>query len=561
MPPDRIAECKTLSQRAWEDKRPWDRMSQAITEQCYPIRASYTKTLEVGDAFGDAIMDGTTVNAREELGNTVDAMLRQGDWFKVGTGDDDRDEDPMVARPLERSTMILKNMIRDPRMNFGPATKEADHDYVSVGQAVLTVEDTRDRKFIRTRAWHPGTCAWLLDEDAKLLAMFRKVKVPVHEIKRKLENGEWNGGNEQALLAYTLMCKDKPNQKIEIMHVFMQTEMLYAHDGAAMRKRQNTPWMSIYLDIERDVCLHERGEPLNMYVLPRWRSFGNATCGFSPSGLNSLGDARMLQQLAMMILETAEKNLDPPMVGSLEVFTRDINIMSGGFTFIDLPEDTSLKDVMTTIAPGELRSGLELKQDVRALIIEAWLLNKLYLPSAREMRELEVAVRTEEFRRAALPFFQPIETDYHPGLLGAIFDRAVFKGLIPSAIFPAQLQDADVHFTFTSPLNEAEGRKVVESFNIAVTTIAAGAQVDPSVNMLFDMKKATMDAVRGAGAKADWILEGRMLKQRLQEAEQATQLQRAAQIANETAVTTSNVAGAKQAADVSGLTEEISAAA
>ena len=102
------------------------------------------------------------------------------------------------------------------------------------------------------------------------------------------------------------------------------------------------------------------------------------------------------------------------MIGDVGTFTRDQNLYSGGFTYVDLPEGRALQDVMTTINTSQgLQQGMELKQDIRALISDAFLLNKLYLPSARDMRELEVAVRTEEFRRAALPFFTPIETEYH----------------------------------------------------------------------------------------------------------------------------------------------------
>lgn len=548
-----------LATRVWADKRPWDDMAQSICEQCYPIRASYNRQVALGDSYAQDLMDSTPVNAREELGNTIDAMLRQGPWFKLGTGDDDRDQHAENAKPLERGTMLMMKGIEDPRMGFKTATKEADHDYVSVGQAVLSVEDTIDRRFVRVRAWHPASCAWWNDEDGNLIAMFRKLSMPVAEIARAMKTGRWNGGDLPVALQ-TLLGKE-PNTKVKLMHCFCRTEMIYGDLGEEMRKHKNSEWLSVYMWIEGSVALHEFGEPLNFYVTPGWRKLSDMPYAISPAGLNSLGDERMLQQLAMIILETGEKSLDPPMVGSAEVFTRDINMMSGGFTYVDLPEDASLRDVMATIPSGELRAGLELKQDARACIIDAWLLNKLYLPSAKDMRELEVAVRTEEFRRAALPFFQPIETDYHPALLGRIFDRMMLRKLIPADMFPPSLGGMDIHWSFTSPLNEAEGRKVVEAYNMSVQSIAAGAQIDETVGTLFDMKVATMDAVRGAGAKASWILTGKALKQKQAEADQAKQLADASAIANQTALTASNMSAAKQAVDGSGLMEEMQPAA
>ena len=54
-------------------------------------------------------------------------------------------------------------------------------------------------------------------------------------------------------------------------------------------------------------------------------------------------------------------------------------------------------------------------------------------------------------------------------------------GIIDPNVFPRELRDTDLHFTFNSRFREAEGKKLVESYNVAVQTIAAGSQVDQTV--------------------------------------------------------------------------------
>jgi hypothetical protein len=67
------------------------------------------------------------------------------------------------------------------------------------------------------------------------------------------------------------------------------------------------------------------------------------------------------------------------------------------------------------------------------------MINKLTMPSVREMREVEVMARIEEFRRAALPFFTPIEQEYHTQVLGLLFDMMQAREMFPPGMFPQEL--------------------------------------------------------------------------------------------------------------------------
>jgi hypothetical protein len=400
------------------------------------------------------------------------------------------------------------------------------------------------------RAWHPGTCAWLDDDDGQTNVVHRKFTMQARIVKRMVETGRWEGPLDRDI---EMMCRDNPGKEINFLHIVMPSDEVYGSDGKKMRDLRH-PFVSCYIDVDHRQKMHESGEPLMPYMAPRWRRLSGFNFGFSPAAMNSLPDARMLQDMARVILEQGEKAVDPPIIGAGEVFTRDMNLYAGGFTYVDMPAGAKLGDLMTTVETSEgLRTGVELKQDVRALITEAFLLNKLYLPGAREMRELEVAVRTEEFRRAALPFFTPIESEYHTPLLGKVFDRAVLMGLIPREMFPEELTDEEVRFTFHSPLNEAEGKAMVESFNIMMQTVAASAQVDETVANIINIREATRDAVRGGGAKATWLLSEKEMKKKDVEAEQVQQLRQGAQIAREGAGVVSDVSNAAMAAEQAGL--------
>lgn len=547
----KVSELLSVSEKLFDDKRAWDQLCQDLAENYYPLRADFTtRGSWASGAFSSNIMDSTPVNSREELGNAIGSMLRQGDWFQMGTGDDDRDALVENSRALNRGTKLLRAIIRDPRCNFQPATKEADHDYVTFGTPVLSVEENITRDFTRVRAWHPGDCAWERDDDGEVNVLHRKFIMTARNAKALHESGKWNGELHDSIRK---ACEREPNKTFNFLSIVMPVEGLYGWDAKTMRSFGRNDYVSIYIDVDNKTVVHERGEPMFPYIVPRWMQLGRHPWGFSPAALNAIPDSRMLQSLAMIILEQGEKALDPPMVGSSEIFTRDINLYAGGFTYVDLPENAKLGDLMTTVQTSEgLQAGLELKADARALIVQSFLLNKLFLPNASDMRELEVMVRTEEFRRAALPFFNPIETDYHPRLLGKIFERAVLIGQIDASMFPAELADADVRFTFNSPLNEAEGKLLVDKYNMVVQTVATGAQIDQTVPTLLNIRKATEDAVKGL-ADPTWLYTGREKKQKDADAAQEQAFAKAAQLANQGSMAATNVATAKGAVEQAGL--------
>lgn len=498
-----------ISDSLFSKKLQWNQLCQTIAFQFYPLRSDFTRTFTLGTDFSTGIMDGSTTNARETLGNAIDSMLRQGDWFQVGTGDRIRDQQEDNATALAYATRKLKGIVEDARSNFRPAVKEGDMDWVSFGQPVFSVEASAGRNYIIFKPWHPRDCAWLVNDDKKVDVNHRKIYMQARNIKRKFDEGTWTGTMHPDI---TKACQKQPDQPFDIRHILMPMDEAYGSDPKKMRQMRHK-YLSLYIDMEHRCILNEAPSRIFNYVLPGWKRLGDWPQGFSPAAINSLPDARMLQDMARVILEQGEKAVDPPIVGSGEIFTRDINLYAGGFTYVDMPAESSdLRQHMTTVDTGQgLPMGLQLKQDVRSLITDAWLLNKLFLPDLREMTAYEAAQRTEEFRRAALPFFTPIQSEYHSPLLGTAFDLGCNMGLIDVQQFPPALHGQDIVFQFASPLEAAEGAMVVKSYQEAYTIISTSAQLDPTIANIFNIRQGTVDAVRGAGAPPEWILSGQAL--------------------------------------------------
>lgn len=550
MTDSRADELCSITSALFSKKQPWNSLCQSIADIDYPMRADFTSDITLGDDFAGLVMDSFTINSRETLGNAIDSMLRQGEWFQIGTGDEERDNRPANAIALKRGTEMLRRVVKDPRTNFDVAMKEADHDWVAFGNPVLSWEEAPTRDSLVLRAWHPKLCAWMVDEAGKINANHRRMNMQARNIRRKFVTGQWKGRLHKDI---EQCCKTEPMREFPIAHILMPIDEIYGDDHKMMRQHKHK-FISIYIDETHREILNELGSKVFNYIIPRYRTLTGIAQGFSPHAINSLPDARMLQAMALVILEQGEKAVDPPIVGASDVFVREMNLYAGGFTSVDLEANQDLRHAMQVVETSQgLQTGLQLKQDVRQLIAEAWLLNKLFLPNVREMRELEVMVRTEEFRRAALPFFNPIESQYHSPILSTGFEMAVNMGQIDGRIFPEELQDEDVSFTFTSPIKEAEGQKVVAAFHASVAIVSASAEVDKSIADMFDLRRATIDAVRGAQAEPEWFKTEDQQKQAAAEGDQVAKLQKTASLLQQGAVATQDVANAKVAAEQAGL--------
>lgn len=494
----RARELVSIGDKLFAKKGQWDSLMQEVAEYIFPMRADFTQSFTLGDDFSMDLMDSYQVQARETLGNTIGALLRQGEWFAVKTGLDEVDEDPANARWLEYATNHFRRLVYDRRANFVRSTNEADHDWVAFGNPVLSVEESPDRTHFLFRTWHPKECAWMLNQVGRIDHVQRHMPMTARNIVKRWAKAPLHQDIKDA-------AEKDPSKEFKVRHIVLPFEEIYADDKAKRRQYKDNPFCSLYIDCEHEEVLGEGPLPVFNYIIPRWRTVSSFPQGFSPAAINSLPDVRMLQSLARILLEQGEKAVDAPMFARGEIFRDAVNRYAGGLTYVDLEADQKIQDAIFTEQPSSgLSFGMEMKQDVRNLIAEAFLLNKIMLPP-QQKTAFETQARLEEYRRAILPFTGPIESEYHLPLLDVAFQMAVRNNAFKIDEMPKALSERDVTFTFEGPLNTAEGRQNVQAFQESIQIVAGAAQIDKSVATLIDWQKATKDAVRGTQAPADWF--------------------------------------------------------
>ncbi|TXJ25389.1 MAG: hypothetical protein E6Q24_14755 [Chitinophagaceae bacterium] len=475
---------------------------QEVAENFYPERADFTVRRSLGTDFADNLTTSYPLMARRELGNSFSFMLRptEKSWFHMTVKDEMADDfgaeiqDPDAKAWLQWAEKVQRKAMYDRSSMFIRATKEADHDFAAFGQCAISVEFNRLRTGLLYRCWHLRDMAWQENAEGKLGTIARKWKPTVRELVNLF-------GASKLHTETVKQAEKSPFEEADCMHIVVEADMC--------SEKFNTPYVSIYYDCAHFHTIEKVGVYSPIYVIPRWQTVSGSQYAYSPATVAALPDARLIQAMTLTMLEAGEKATNPPMIAVQEAIRSDISIYAGGITWVDSAYDERLGEVLRPISQDKtgLPLGLDMTREIRAMIAEAFYLNKLTLPQrAPEMTAYEVGQRIQQYIRDALPLFEPMETEYNGAICEETFNLLMRAGAFGSMLdLPKSLLDADIQFKFESPLHEAIEREKGNRFLEAQSYIAATVQLDPSTALVVDAKKALRDVLDAIGVPAQWI--------------------------------------------------------
>lgn len=525
-------------------------MCQEIALIFYPERASFTSKMPLDADFNGHNMDSFPCLLRRELGNAMSATLRPRDqpWFRATTGVDGIDRNGEASRYLEYITETMKRTLYNRKAKFIRATKEADHDFVTFGQAIISVEESPDRTHLFFRTHHFRDCAWLENNLCEVDHLHRKDRMPARAMIRLF-------GVKNVHESVRKAVEKEPGREFNYRVIVMPAdEYDYLEVGDKVKgKEGKLPFVIIYVDTDNHKIMREGGLPFFIYNVPRWHTVPGSQYAFSPATTTALPDGRMAQSLARILLEAGEKIVDPPMIATDEA-VREVNLQAGALSWVDREYDERFGSALRPIEmKGDIGTGFKMRQDVREILSKAFFIDKLALPEAgKQMTAYEIRTRLEEHVRNLLPLFEPMEMEYNMGLLDRAFEHMQRMKMFDYEDMPDILSKRDISWAFKNPMQEASERILVEQFqeNLGIEKMAmeAGATT-PRLNV----SKARDDALRGTGAPARWRKTDPEIEQEEQEAAAKKRLDAAAQEIAGGAAVAGQVGAAAQSLQTAGM--------
>jgi len=504
MADSRAKELVDLGNRLFTKRDPLLSLWQEIADNFYTERADFLTTHLPGDDFAEHLQDSYPTLLRRELGNSISSMLRPRDrqWFRLSTLDEERDQNPENAAYMEYVVRKMHRSMYDSRTKFVRATKEGDHDFVTFGQAVITVEESRDREHLFYRTFHLRDCAWLENHVGDVDHLHRKDKMSARAMIQYFGESKVHKTVREAM-------KKNPGQEFNVRCIVMPAEEYDLHGKGKdkMGKKRKLPFIVVYIDADNCVMLKESPLADFPYIIPRWHTVSGMQYAYAPTTCIALPDARMIQQMARIILEAGEKSIDPPVV-AVEEAVREVNLAAGAITWADLSFDGKLREAVQPINLNhDMTTAFAMREDMRELLQKAWFIDKLQMPNAQgadTMTAREVSVRQQEFVRNLLPLFEPMEVEYNTKLLDKSYTLLRGMGLLPSEEVPKDLAGTDVSWAFESPVQEGSSRLAVSQFQEALQLVAASMEMGVKSNPI-DIDLALRDAIRGVSAPSRWF--------------------------------------------------------
>lgn len=521
----RVENLKKRGDKLFTDKQTLNSLHQEIAENFYPERADFTVSRWLGEEFAGNLTTSYPLLARRDMGNILASMLRPqaNEWFHMVPSDMER-EDYEAKRWLQSRGKIMRRAMYDRQAQFVRATKEADHDFVTFGSAVISVEMNYRAQALLFRTWHLRDMAWSEDYTGQVGEVHRQCKnKTVSQVSQ-----EFNGNISKE--AKLILAKN-PMSYLEYRHCVMPAS---DYEGES---KFRTPFVSIYYECQTGHVLKEEGASDLIYAIPRWQTVSGSQYAYSPCTVAALPDARLIQAMTLTLLEAGEKAVNPPLIATEEAVRSDLQMFAGGVTYVDREYDERIGAALRPldiVNGNAIPLGMDMREDIKQMIAQAFYLDKLNLPPSdgREMTAYETQQRMSEYIRNALPLFETLEQDYNAAICEMTFNRLLENGAFgPNDEIPQSLQGADVQFRFESPLREAIERKAanvfVESSQLLAQAAAMGYAEAPA---LLDAESMLRDALEGIGVETQYIkskedmAEMKEMQAAQQEAQQAIAL-------------------------------------
>lgn len=482
-----------------------DTFRQEVALNFAPWHASFTTELNLGDDFAAHLIDGTPLLLARDFIGQVGAMTRPpGKQYFWHRSHMDRINESREAREYLdwRSTQMMRIMT-DRVTGFQRATKQADEFFALFGDAVLSVDLSSHQDSLRVRSWHSKDCVWAIGHENKADTITRREMVPARIMRQRY--GEKNL-HENVKTA----CEKNPDQEFEVRHEVLPADEYDYYKPSLKRKAGQ--WASVWIDATNKKVLRETTQSTFRYVIPRWVTLPGWAYAISPATTIALPDARLIQQQAGAILEAAEKQVNPPTVAYADSFRGDFSLAAGHITWIDRQWDNKSQDPVT---PLELAKNFGLGVDsllrTEAQLSRAFYLDVLRMPDTRRSKStVETQFLIDEYVRAALPLFAPIQSEYIEALLFEVDGMIELAGGYDRER-PAILRNEDLTFSWDNPLSEMIERQQAQmvyatsALAQSIAGLEAAAQQATALKQINTIKM-TRDSVMAVGA-AKWLLD------------------------------------------------------
>ena len=419
------------------------------------------------DVYDDTAINGADGLAASLHGSLTSPAIR---WFdlKFDTPELQKDLESQVW--LESCAKICWSNIQ--KSNFNMEVAEGYLDLVSFGNTTITQEPNGNGltwNGIGFESIPLRETYFEETETGQVRASYRHLQWKPSQFISKF------GDNVPDIIKARYESADQ--NKISVIFCIYPNPDAQDSTGATITTVQRRPYLKKYILLEG---AEQVGETDGCYEMPvyavRWRRAPGSQWGYGPGHL-ALPTVLTINELVKMVLEAAEKVIDPPSLVRRRAAVTDLDLSPGGHVIVD--------DINNSLKPYESASRFDVSalqvSDLRDMIRRLFHVDQLELKESPAMSATEVMVRYELMNRLLGPTMGRLQSD----LLNPLVTNT-FKMLFRAKQFPepprlVREMEGEMRIEYTGPLSRAQKSDEVTSVERWLTNIANFAQIFPEL--------------------------------------------------------------------------------
>jgi hypothetical protein len=516
-------DCKKLVaryHRLQSDRKITEEVWELIERFIYPIGGS--KYFQPLSTEGEMqwrrryIYDDTAINGADTLAASIHGSLTSPavKWFDLGFDIPALSKSVEAQSWLDQCAEITWDAIQ--ASNFNREIAEGYLDLVSFGNTLMMHLPVDDLKWegVRFDAVPLREIYFDEDEDDQVCTLFRRLSWKPSQICDKFGDATPEKIKKRAEASDTT--------RIELIHCIYKDDNVTSTSDTvvSIEKRK---YKSCYILTENAEMIGDLGGFHEMPAyMTRWRRAPGSQWGYGPGHL-AISSVMTLNELVKLVLESAEKVIDPPSLVQRRGLMSDLDLSPGGQIIVN--------DIDKAARPYESGARFDVSAlqvaDLRDMIRRLFHVDQLELKESPAMSATEVMVRYELMNRLLGPTMGRLQSDLLDPLINNTFMMLYRARKFPEMPDVVAEAGGEMHVRYVGPLSRAQKSDDIASVERWLTDIANFSQIFPDLRHVPNPVEIAKFLAKGLNIPADLMKSDPQIKaaqnKDKQAQEQATQ--------------------------------------
>lgn len=520
---DPVADYVLKKHAKMSERGNWESHWQEIADYMIPNKDNVFRSKDRGEKKGQRLFTGAAIQANELLAAALHGMLTNpaSIWFGLSTGDKDLDKQRDVQAWLQDSAEKMIEVMN--QSNFQTEIHETYLDLGSFGTNLLKIEEDED---VVVRFTSSPIYEGFILENYKGI-----VDTVSYEYEASLRDLVQEFGKKILAGKMLEMYNDDPLKCVTCIHLVEPR----GEFNPSKKNKTNLPYASYKVVKEFKMTLNVGGFNEFPYAVPRWSKISGEMYGRSP-GMKALPDVKMLNAIQKVVIQGAQKVVDPPLQVPDDGVLLPIKLNPGGINYYRAGGKDRIEPLMTGSRPD---IGENFSKTIEERIKQAFFIDQLQVREADRMTATEIVQRREEQLRMLGPILGRQHNELLKPLIERIFGIMVRKNLFKPA--PGVISGKDLQVRYTSQIARAQKTADADNLTRLITLIGPLAGAKPEMLDNFDGDNIVRDIGVRFGLPAEYFTKEKAMVETRQAKAQQMQAQVELQNAQQSADVASTV--------------------